>query len=81
MDSNWPPKVRMIIRMSEEDKRKTIAFAEQEQLSVDALVKQALGFYQSVKSQVHDNEGWRLEVRLVDEDGNEVSKIDREFRK
>lgn len=81
MDINFPPKVRMIIRMSEEDKLKTIAFAEQENLTVDALVKQALGFYQSIRSQVHDNEGWRLEVKLVDEEGNEVSKISREFRK
>ena len=81
MDINWPPKVTLPIKLSVRDKEIVEQMAIDEDLSMLALVMQALRFYQSVTKQVKENEGWRLEVRLVDAEGNEVSKIDRGIRR
>ncbi len=69
------PKKTIPLNLSLEEFEKVEKLSEEKGVSKPGMIRSALRFYLSLQAEVNKGDGWRLETRIVDKDGNEVRKL------
>ena len=69
------PKKTMTLNLSPREMMTVENLAISKGTTKTGLVRAAIRFYQSMQEDINKGDGWRLESRIVDKDGMEISKI------
>ncbi len=69
------PKKTMTLNLSPQEMELVEDEATRLGTTKTGFIRSALRHYQGLLRRVNEGDGWRLETRIVDKDGNEISKV------